>query len=87
MKTYVIGHLKPDTDSVVAALALAEFYRHTPSFNRPNAEAVIAEPINNETAFLLNKFAVLVPKSLPPKIFSQKIKLFWLITMKPINDL
>ena len=51
MKTYVIGHLKPDTDSVVAALALAEFYRHTPSFNRPNAEAVIAEPINNETAF------------------------------------
>lgn len=62
MKTYVIGHLKPDTDSVVAALALAEFYRHTPSFNRPNAEAVIAEPINNETAFLLNKFAVASPK-------------------------
>lgn len=67
MKTYVIGHLKPDTDSVVAALALAEFYRHTPSFNRPNAEAVIAEPINNETAFLLNKFAVASPKIITAK--------------------
>jgi manganese-dependent inorganic pyrophosphatase len=62
MKTYVIGHLKPDTDSVVSAMALAEFYRQTPSFNRQNAEAVITEPINNETAFLLNKFAVASPK-------------------------
>lgn len=62
MKTYVMGHLKPDTDSVVSAMALAEFYRQSPSFNRPNAEAVITGPINNETAFLLKKFGVDSPK-------------------------
>jgi manganese-dependent inorganic pyrophosphatase len=56
MKTYVIGHLKPDTDSVVAALALAELFKHTPCFNRQDATAVIAGPINHETAFLLKKF-------------------------------
>lgn len=62
MKTYVMGHLKPDTDSVVSAMALAEFYRQTPSFNRLSAEAVITGPINNETAFLLKKFGVDSPK-------------------------
>jgi manganese-dependent inorganic pyrophosphatase len=67
MKTYVMGHLKPDTDSVVSAMALAEFYRQTPSFNRPIAEAVITGPINNETAFLLKKFAIESPKIISAK--------------------
>jgi manganese-dependent inorganic pyrophosphatase len=62
MKTYVIGHLKPDTDSVVSAMALAELFKQTPCFNRQEAEAVIAGPINNETAFLLNKFELNTPR-------------------------
>ena len=62
MKTYIIGHLKPDTDSVVSAMALAELFRQTPCFNRQEAEAVIAGPINNETTFLLDKFELSAPK-------------------------
>ena len=62
MKTYVIGHLKPDTDAVVSAMALAEFYRQTSSFSRQEAEAVISDPINNETSFLLKKFGLAAPR-------------------------
>jgi manganese-dependent inorganic pyrophosphatase len=62
MKTYVIGHLKPDTDSVVSALALAELFKQTPALNRQEAEAVITGPINNETSFLLNKFELETPR-------------------------
>lgn len=61
MKTYIIGHLKPDTDAVVSAMALAEFYQQTPSFSRPSATAVICDPVNNETAFLLEKFGLTAP--------------------------
>ncbi len=61
MKTYIIGHLKPDTDAVVSAMALAEFYQQTPSFSRPAATAVISDPVNNETAFLLEKFGATAP--------------------------
>lgn len=62
MKTYIIGHLKPDTDAVVSAMALAEFYRQTPGFSRPSATAVISDPINKETAFLLKKFGLTAPQ-------------------------
>ena len=62
MKTFVIGHLKPDTDSVVAAMALASMYQKVACFNRQNAEAVIAGPINPETEFLLNKFGMSAPR-------------------------
>ena len=61
MKTYIIGHLKPDTDAVVSAMALAEFYQQTPGFARPAATAVISDPVNNETAFLLEKFGLAAP--------------------------
>lgn len=61
MKTYIIGHLKPDTDAVVSAMALAEFYQQTPGFSRPAATAVISDPVNNETAFLLEKFGLTAP--------------------------
>lgn len=53
MKTYVIGHLKPDTDSVVAAMALAALYQ---------VEAAITEDINPETSFLMDKFGLQAPK-------------------------
>jgi manganese-dependent inorganic pyrophosphatase len=62
MKTFVIGHLKPDTDSVVAAMALANMYQKVACFNRQNAEAVIAGPVNPETEFLLNKFGMSAPR-------------------------
>jgi len=56
MRTYVIGHLKPDTDSVVAAIALATLYQNASCFGRPEAIAAIAGPVNGETKFLLEKF-------------------------------
>jgi len=62
MKTYIIGHLKPDTDSVIAAMALASLYQNVSYFGYQNAEAVIAEAVNHETQFLLDKFALKAPK-------------------------
>ncbi len=64
MKTYVIGHLKPDTDAVVAAMALAELYRSKEcyAYADSNPEAVITEAINPETAYLLEKFGVATPR-------------------------
>ena len=61
MKTYVIGHLKPDTDSVVAAMALANLYQNVDCFGYKNAEAGITEEINPETSFLMNKFGLQAP--------------------------
>lgn len=62
MKTYVIGHLKPDTDSVVAAMALAELYQNVACFGYKNVEAVLTSPINTETAFLMDKFGIQAPR-------------------------
>ena len=64
MKTYVIGHLKPDTDSVVAAMALAALYQNTPNCAYQNVEAALTGPVNGETAFLLDKFALSAPQIL-----------------------
>ncbi len=62
MKTYVIGHLKPDTDSVVAAMALADLYQNVKCYGYQNVEAAITEDINPETSFLMNKFGLQAPK-------------------------
>jgi len=62
MKTYIIGHLKPDTDSVVAAMALAKLYQNVTCFGYQNVEAAITASVNPETTFLLNKFAIASPK-------------------------
>ncbi len=61
MQTYVIGHLKPDTDSVVAALALATLYQNTDCFGHSGALAAITGEINPETQFLFDKFHMAVP--------------------------
>jgi manganese-dependent inorganic pyrophosphatase len=61
MTQYVIGHLKPDTDSVVAAMALAYLYQNNPQFGYDHAVAAITETINGETEYLLNKFGVSAP--------------------------
>jgi manganese-dependent inorganic pyrophosphatase len=63
-KTYVIGHTKPDTDSVVAAMALQYLYQQKDCFGRGNAEAVIADPLNPETTFLFEKFGVTSPRKI-----------------------
>jgi manganese-dependent inorganic pyrophosphatase len=67
MKTYIIGHLKPDTDSVVAAMALADLYQNVTCYDYQNPEAVLTGPVNPETAFLLDKFAVTAPRILTAK--------------------
>ncbi len=68
--TYIIGHQKPDTDSVTSALALEYLYQKEASFNRPNAQALIADPVNSETQYLLDKFGL----QAPPLLSSVKIK-------------
>lgn len=64
MKTYVIGHLKPDTDSAVAAMSLVALYQKADCFSYTNLEAAITEDINNETKFLLDKFGLQAPRIL-----------------------
>lgn len=61
MKTYIIGHLKPDTDSVVAAMALASLYQGADCFNYTNPEPAITGAINPETQFLMDKFGLTAP--------------------------
>ena len=61
MHTYVIGHLKPDTDSVVAAMALAKLYQQVSCFGYTNVQAAITEAINPETQYLFDKFQVETP--------------------------
>lgn len=67
MITYIIGHQKPDLDSVVGALAVAEFRRQR---GDTNPTAVMAGPANPETEFIFNKFK----QTLPPIITANDIK-------------
>jgi len=60
--TYIIGHRKPDTDSVVAALALAHLYNQKDCFGYQQPQAVIIDPLNPETKYLFNKFNVKTPQ-------------------------
>ena len=54
---YVIGHKNPDTDSICAALALAELKRQTGI----NATAARLGTLNPETKFILDKLHVNMP--------------------------
>jgi manganese-dependent inorganic pyrophosphatase len=62
--TYIFGHQKPDTDSVVAAMALEYLYKNEPAFGYDSPQAVIVDPINPETTFLFEKFGVTAPKQI-----------------------
>ena len=64
MKTYIIGHTKPDTDAVVAAMALEFLYKNAQCFEYQNPQAVISDPLNPETTFLFQKFAVATPQQI-----------------------
>ena len=61
MKTFVIGHSKPDTDSVVSAMAMAFLAKNCPNDKYENPVAVIAEDLNPETSYLFEKFNVEKP--------------------------
>lgn len=69
MTTYIIGHQKPDTDSVVATLAFKHIFDSQECWGHPNSKACITHPLNPETAFLFNKF----PTSVPEVISAQDI--------------
>ncbi len=65
MKTYIIGHTKPDTDSVVAPLALQKLYESDECFGyKGTTEVVIADPLNPETTYLFEKFGVDTPRQI-----------------------
>lgn len=57
MKTFVVGHKNPDTDSIVSAIILAKIEGH---------EAARTGEVNKETEFVLNRFGqkelTLIPK-------------------------
>lgn len=63
MKTYVIGHKKPDLDSVVAAISIAQFNK---KLGKENVVAVLAEGINEETKLILKKFDMVAPEIINP---------------------
>lgn len=55
-KTYIIGHQKPDTDAVVATLALKHLATQANYWAYSNPIACITHPLNPETAYLFKKF-------------------------------
>jgi manganese-dependent inorganic pyrophosphatase len=56
---YITGHKNPDTDSICAAIAYAEFKNKTGSIQ---AIPVRLGEVNRETQFILNHFGVEVPQ-------------------------
>jgi manganese-dependent inorganic pyrophosphatase len=60
--TYIIGHTKPDTDAVVAAMAFEYLCKNWPEMGYENPVAVISDPLNPETQFLFDKFSVAAPE-------------------------
>ncbi len=67
MNTYIIGHQKPDTDAVVAAIALEHLFKAKDCFGYQNPQAVITDPINPETQFIFNKFGIDTPQQVTSK--------------------
>lgn len=63
MKTYVIGHKKPDLDSVVAAISIAQFNK---KLGKENVIPAITEGINEETKFIFKKFDATPPEIINP---------------------
>jgi manganese-dependent inorganic pyrophosphatase len=63
MPIYVVGHKNPDTDSVVSAVALADF------LGGDYLPAKAGE-LNNETEYILNRFNIEIPKTLPESAHS-----------------
>lgn len=58
MKTYIVGHRNPDTDSIVSAIALEALEKELGKAYRASR----AGEINKETKFVLDKFGVKKPE-------------------------
>lgn len=58
---YIIGHLKPDLDSAVSAVSLKYLFDQAASFERPNAQAVLASEANFETQTIFSKYGFAIP--------------------------
>lgn len=61
MKTYIVGHKNPDTDSIVSAIALSEFGEKVGD----ELIASKAGEINKETKYVLDRFSLVAPKTVP----------------------
>lgn len=61
MDTFVVGHKNPDTDSVVAAIAFAEFEVKLGKVCLP----AVAGDLNKETVYVLETFGVPTPRLIP----------------------
>ncbi len=59
MKTYLLGHKKPDLDAVVAAIAFAALAKN---FGAVDTYPAIVEEINPETKFVFEKFSQTSPE-------------------------
>ncbi|MCL2520245.1 MAG: putative manganese-dependent inorganic diphosphatase [Spirochaetaceae bacterium] len=64
-RTYVIGHVNPDADSIVSAYAYAYLKQ---ALGNPNCKAVRAGSANAQTEFIFEKFGVPLPRLLPDLI-------------------
>ena len=58
MKTYIIGHIKPDLDSVVAAISFSDYVRLN---GVENPTPAVIDDINEETKFVFKKFGLTPP--------------------------
>ncbi len=61
MKTYVIGHLNPDLDSVVAAVSFSEY---STLMEVENPTPAITGDLNRETKYVFEKFNILPPEKI-----------------------
>ena len=59
-KTFIFGHKKPDTDSVMSAIALS----YLKNALGENTEPKILGAVNKETTFALNYFNLKMPEYL-----------------------
>lgn len=63
---YIIGHTKPDLDSAVSAVSFKYLAQKADCFGFKALTPVLADPANNETKFIFQKFKTNLPKVLKP---------------------
>jgi len=64
MKTFIIGHIKPDLDSAVSAVSLKYLFDRGECFKRKSTIPVLASPANKETQAIFKKFKTPLSKVL-----------------------
>jgi len=64
MRIFVIGHTKPDLDSVASAYEYAEFLKKSKRYEGAEVIAAIADNINKETEFIFRKYYIDKPRLL-----------------------